>query len=157
MCVLSHGFLLSSYKAFFNLHTWVFLSFVLTSSGCKCLFVVYSFFPWIFPFIPRCFHLLHVGSCRSIWKTLRSSLQVSIPHPIHYSSWTGTLLPFLLRYFFIAGRFYINDVAQQCHMTTLCLRTLSLFESISILFFILYFFSNCHHLYSGTSLIIIFL
>ena len=26
-------------------------------------------------------------------------------------------LPFLLGYFFIAGRIYINDVAQQCHTT----------------------------------------
>ena len=31
--------------------------------------------------------------------------------------------PFL-GYFFIAGRFCINDVAQQCHITTLCLRPL---------------------------------
>ena len=46
MYVLSHGCLLSSYKALFNLHTWVYLSCVLTSNGCKCLFVVYAFFPW---------------------------------------------------------------------------------------------------------------
>ena len=46
MYVLSHGCLLSSYKAFFNLHTWVCLSCVLTSSGWKCLLVVYAFFPW---------------------------------------------------------------------------------------------------------------
>ena len=38
--------------------------------------------------------LLHFGSCRSIWKILRTSLQVSIPHPRHHSSWNGTLLPF---------------------------------------------------------------
>ena len=46
MYVLSHGCLLISYKAFFHLCTWFFLSCVLTSSGYKCLFVVYSFFPW---------------------------------------------------------------------------------------------------------------
>ena len=46
MYVLSHGFLLSSYKALSNLKTWVYLSCVLTSSGCKCLFIVYAFFVW---------------------------------------------------------------------------------------------------------------
>ena len=30
----------------------------------------------------------------------------------------------LLGFFFIAGRFFINDVAQQCYITTLCLRSL---------------------------------
>ena len=48
---------------------------------------------------------------------------------------------FLLGYFFIAGRLCINDVAQQCHITTLCLRPLSFFESIIILFLILDYFS----------------
>ena len=67
---------------------------------------------------------MHVVSCRSIWKTLRTSLQVSIPHPRHYSSWTSTLLPFLLGYFFIVGRLCINDVAQQCHITRVCLSPL---------------------------------
>ena len=71
---------------------------------------------------------------------LRTSLQVSILHPIHHSSWPSTLLPFLLGYFFIVGRLYINDVAQQCHITGLSLRPLSFFESIVILFFILYYF-----------------
>ena len=42
MYVLSHGCLLSSDKAFFYLHTWFYLSCVLTSNGCKCLFVVYA-------------------------------------------------------------------------------------------------------------------
>ena len=46
MYVLSHGCLLSSYKAFSILHAWFFLSCVFTSSGCKCLLVVYAFFPW---------------------------------------------------------------------------------------------------------------
>ena len=79
---------------------------------------------WIMPCIPWCFHLLHTGSCISIWKTLQTSLQVSIPHPRHHSSWTGALLPFLLGYFFIARRLCINDVTQQCHITGLCLRPL---------------------------------
>ena len=78
-----------------------------------CFLSMRSLMLWILPCIPRCFHILHVGSCRSIWKILRTSLQVSIPHPRHLSSWTGTLLPFLLGYFFIAGRIYINDVTQQ--------------------------------------------
>ena len=54
MYVLSHGCLLSSYKALFNLHTWVCLSCVLTSSGCKCLFVVYSLFLWEAPCYEFC-------------------------------------------------------------------------------------------------------
>ena len=36
--------------------------------------------------------------------TLWNSLQVSILHPRYHSSWTGTLLPFLLGYFFIAWK-----------------------------------------------------
>ena len=39
---------------------------------------------------------------------LWTSLHVSIMHPRHHSSWTG--LPFLLGYFFIVGRFFINVV-----------------------------------------------
>ena len=44
--MLSHGYLLSSYKAFFNLSTWGYLSCVLTTIRCKCIFLVYVFFPW---------------------------------------------------------------------------------------------------------------
>ena len=93
----------------------------------------------------------------SLWRILRTSLQVSIPHPRHHSSWTGALLPFLLGYFFIAGRFCINDVTQQCHTTALCLRPLSFFESIVILFFIFDSFLNCHYLFFETTLILLFL
>ena len=78
---------------------------------------------WIFACIPWCFHLLHAGSSRSIWNILQTSLQVSIPHSRHHS-WTGTLLPFLLGYFSIAGRFCINDVTQQCYINALCLISL---------------------------------
>ena len=109
----------------------------------------------ILPCIPRCCHLLHVVSCRSIWKTLWTSLQVLIPHPRHHSSWTCTLLPFFLGYLFIARRFSINDVAQKCHI--LWLWPLSFFESIVILLFILDYFLNCCHLFFGTSLILLFL
>ena len=89
-----------------------------------CLLSVRILVLWILPCIPRCCHLPHAGSCRSIWKTLRTSLQVSILHPRHHSSWTCTRLPFLLGYFFIAGRLCINDVAQQCHITIVRLRPL---------------------------------
>ena len=51
------------------------------------------------------------------------------------------LLPFLLGYFFITGRFYINDVAQQSHITGVCMRPLAFFGSLIILFFILDYFS----------------
>ena len=86
-----------------------------------CLISVRSLVLWIFPCIPQCFHLIPTGSCKSIWMTLWTSLQVSMPHPRHHSSWTGTLLPFLLGYFFIVGRICINDVAHQCHITRVCL------------------------------------
>ena len=46
MYLLSYGSLPSSHKALFNFPTWVCLSCVLTSSGYKCLFVVYAFFSW---------------------------------------------------------------------------------------------------------------
>ena len=51
MYVLSHGCLLSFYKVFFHLHTWFYLS---------CVWLKMSL--WIFPCIPRCFHLLHDGT-----------------------------------------------------------------------------------------------
>ena len=63
-----------------------------------------------FSFFFLFFRLLHAWSCRSIWKTLQTSLQVSILHPRHHSSWTGTLLPFLLGYFFIDR----NALQQRC-------------------------------------------
>ena len=63
------------------------------------------------------------------------------PHPRHHSSWIHTLLPFLLGYFFIARRICINDVTQQFHITRVCLRPLSFFGSLVILFFILDDFS----------------
>ena len=102
-----------------------------------CLHSMRILMLWLLPCIPWCCHLLHVVSCISIWKTLQTSLQVSIPHPRHHSSWTCTLLPFLLGYFVIDGRLCINDITQQCHLTRVCLRPLSLFGSLIILFFIL--------------------
>ena len=88
------------------------------------LLFVRSLMLWIFPCIPWCFHLLHVISCISIWNILQTSLWVLILHPRHHYSWTSALLPFLLGYFFIVGRFYINDITQQCHIIALCLRPL---------------------------------
>ena len=106
MYVLSHGCLLSSYKAFFNLHTWLFLSCASNPTGCKFLFIVYSFFLWE----ASCYESWLVSHDVSIYcildlaDPLRTSLQVSILHPRHHSSWTGTLLPFLLGYFFISWK-----------------------------------------------------
>ena len=98
--MLSHGFLLSSYKSFVNLYTWVLLSCVLTSGGCKCIFVVYAFFLWKSSFYES-FLVSHDVSIFYMME-LRTSLHVSILHPRHHSSWTD--IPFLL------GRFYSNDV-----------------------------------------------
>ena len=88
MYVLSHGCVLSSYKVFFHLHTWFFLSCVSTPTGCKCLF-------------ESCL-VSHDVSIYYMME-LRTSLHVSIMHPRHHSFWNG--LPFLL------GIFCINDVA----------------------------------------------
>ena len=109
------------------------------------------------------FHILLPLSER-IHEPCFASLDVSIccildlvyPHGRHYElpfrSWNRildiipfnqlvlfdhSLLPFLLGYFFIAGRLYINNVAQQCHITRVCLRPLAFFGSLVILFFIL--------------------
>ena len=46
MHVLSHGCILNSYKALFHLHTWLCMLCDFTSSGCKCLFIVYGFILW---------------------------------------------------------------------------------------------------------------
>ena len=151
--VLSHGCLLTLYKEFFNFHTWFYMSCASTPTGCKCLFVVYAFFLWE----ASCYESCCVSHDVSIYCILRTSFQVSIPHPRHHSSCTSTLLPFLPGYFFIAVRLCINDVSQQCHITVLCPRPLSFFESIVILFFILDYFSNCRHLFFGISLILLLL
>ena len=160
MYVLSHGCLLSPYKALFNFQTWVCLSCVSTSSVCKCLFVVYSFFLWE----ASCYKYCLV--CHDVF--IYYMLDLVDPYGRYYK------IPFRSRYrildiillelvhsfpFFlaIAGRFCINDVAQQCHIIALCLRPISFFESIIILFFILYYFSNYRHLFFGTSLILLFL
>ena len=104
MYVLSHGCLLSSYKAFFHLHTWFYLSCVSTPTGYKCLFVVYAFFSWE----ASCYESCLVSHDVSIYwmMELQTSLHVSILHPRHHSSRT-----FLLGYFFMSRRFCINDVA----------------------------------------------
>ena len=66
-----------------------------------------------------------------------------------------SIRPFLLGYFFIAGRLCINDVAQWCHITRVSLKPLSFFECIVILFFILDYFLNYCHLFFRTSLILL--
>ena len=86
MYVLSHGCLLISCKAFFHLHTWFFLSCDFTSSGCKCLFLVYAFFSWE----ASCYESCLVSHDVSIYcmMELQTSFHVSILHPRHHSSWT---------------------------------------------------------------------
>ena len=130
MYVLSHGCLLSSYKVFFHFHTWFFLSCDFTSSGCKFLFVFYAFFSWEASCYKSCFvsHDVSIYCMMELW----TSLDVSILHPRHHSSWTG--LPFLLGYFFMAGRLCINYVAA---------------------FVILFFILNYRNLFFRTSLILL--
>ena len=165
MYVLSHGCLLSSYKAFFNLYTWIRLACVLTSSGCKCLFVVYAFFPWE----ASCYESCLVSHDDSIYYMLDHVDPYGRHYRLPFKSrhhildiillvlFDHCLLPFLLVYFFIAGRLCINDVSQQCHITRVSLRPLYFFESIAILFFILDSLLNCCHLFFGKSLILLFL
>ena len=146
MYVLSHGFLMSSYKAFFNLHTWVCISCVLTSNGYKCLFIVYAFFLWE----SSCYesflvsHGLLFSSRYHILDTVLHDWLVLLDH---------SFLPFLLVYFFIAGRPCIK-----CRTTVSCNCIVSETSwSFVILFFILDYFLNCRHLFFGTSLILVFL
>ena len=73
--VLSHGCLLSLYKALFNLHKSLIVmcldfQWLQMSLRSLCLLFVRSLVLRIFPCILRCCHLLHVGYYRSIWKTL---------------------------------------------------------------------------------------
>ena len=130
MYVLSHGCLLSLYKVFFNLHTRVCLSCALTFGGCKCLFIVYAFFLWEASFHESCLvsHGLLFRSRYHILDIVLHDRLVLLDH---------SFLPFLLVYFFIAGRLRINDVAQQCHITRVCLRPLSFFGILVVLLFIL--------------------
>ena len=128
MHVLSHGFLLSLYNAFFNLHKIFFLSCVSTPSDCKCIFVVYAFFLWEASSYESCL----VSHDVAIYCMMELANTVSR----HHSSWTGTLLPFLIGYFSIAGRICINDVTQQCHITWVCLRPLEV-SSYYLLFWII--------------------
>ena len=106
------------------LHTWFCLSWVLTSSGCTCLFIVYAFFPWE----SSCY-----GSCLvSHDVAIYCMLDLVDPYGRYYELPFRSrcrilyiilfLLPFLLGDFFIVGRFCSNDVAQQYHITALCLR-----------------------------------
>ena len=86
-----------------------------------CLLFMRSLMLRILLCIPRCFHLLHDGIMN-----FSSGLDTAL---WHHSSWTG--LPFLLSYFFMAGRFCINDV---------------------IAFIIIFFVLKCRHLFFRTSL-----
>ena len=86
------GVFLHSYKAFFHLHTWFFLSCVSTPIGCKCLFVVYAFFLWEASWYESCL-VSHDVSIYCMME-LRNSLHVSILHSRYHSSWTS--LPFFL-------------------------------------------------------------
>ena len=107
-----------------------FLWCVSTPSGCKCLFIVYAFYLWE----ASCYESFLVSHNVVIYCMLDLvdpygryyvlPFRSSTSHSSHHSSWTGALLPFLLGYFFIAGRFCINDIAQQCHIIALCLRPL---------------------------------
>ena len=86
-----------------------------------CLISVRILMLWILLCIPWCFHLLHDG-------TMNFSPGLDTT-PWHNSSWTS--LPFILSYFFMAGRFCINDVTE---------------------YIILFFVLKCRHLFFGTSL-----
>ena len=162
MYVLSH-----SYKVFFHLHTWFYLSCVSTTTGYKFLFVVYAFFSWE----ASCYKCCLLSHDVSIYCMLDLAHPYGRYYRLPFRSWyrildiillelvlfDHSLLPCLLVYLFIAGRLYINDVAQQCHITRLSLRPLYFFESIVILFFILDSSLNYLHLFFGTSLILLFL
>ena len=123
----------------------------LTCHWCKCLFVVYSFFLWE----SLCYEYCLVSHDATIY----CMLDLVDPYGRHYGLpfrsrhrildiipldqlvlFDHSLLPFLLVYFFMDGRICINDVTQQCHVTRVCMRPLSLFGSIIILFFILDYF-----------------
>ena len=100
---------------------WLHLQWLQMSLHSLCLLFMKSLVLRILLCIPRCFHLLHDGIMN-----FSSGLDTAL---WHHSSWTG--LPFLLSYFFMAGRFCIND-----------------FIAFIIIFFVLKF----RHLFFRTSL-----
>ena len=92
----------------------------------------------------------HEPWCVSLDATICGILDLVYPHGRHYRllfrSWNRilyiiphdqlvffdhSLLPFLLGYFFIAGRICINDVTQQCHVARLYMSLLLLLEVLS--------------------------
>ena len=87
MYVLSHGYLLKSYKVFFHLHPWFFLSCVSTPTGCKCLFIVYALFSWE----ASCYESCLVSHDVSIY----FMLDLVDPYGRHYG------LPFRSRYYIL--------------------------------------------------------
>ena len=92
MYVLSQGCLLNLYNAFFHLHTWLCMSCDFTSSGCKCLFVVYAFFSWKASCYEYCLvsHDVFIYCIMELW----TFLHVSILHSRHHS--LELVFPFFL-------------------------------------------------------------
>ena len=135
--VLSHGRLLSSYKAFFNLHAWFFLSCVLTSSGCKCLFIVYAFFPWE----ASCYKSCLVSHEVDIYCMLDLVDSYGRHYGLPFRSWYCILDIILLELVFSFPFFLVTSskLEGSASMTSLH----SSYYSLSL---------NCRHLFFGTSL-----
>ena len=104
-----------------------------------------SLYPMMFPYTTCWILQIHMEDTTEFSSGLDTASQTSV-----FLNWySPSLSSWLL------GRLCINDVAQKCHITALCLRPLSFFESIVIFFFILDYFSNFRHLFFGTSLILL--
>ena len=77
------------------MYEWIYWS--VPRNWCKCLLVVYAFFPWEASYyesflVSFSATICYIIYCRSIWNTLWNSLQVLEPHPRHHPSWSiGTL------------------------------------------------------------------
>ena len=96
---------------------------------CKYLFVVYAFFSLEASCYESC-----LVSHKLLFRSQHRILDIILLELVLFDH---SLLPFLLVYFFIAGRLCINDVAQHCHITGVCLRPLevsSYYSSFWIIF-----------------------
>ena len=95
--------------------TRVYMLSVLTSSGYKCLFVVYAFFSWEASCYESCLvsHDVAIYCMLELADPCGRHYELRLSHPRHHSSW-------LLLHSWKA----LHDVAQQCHITRVCLRPL---------------------------------
>ena len=138
--VLSHGFLLSMYKSFYaNVDLYQRSVYGQWSTSLHNLLPLSKrnhkpFF--VFLDVSICCMLDLVDPHGRHYKLpfrSRNHILDIIPHD-QLVLFDHSIIPFLLGYFFVIRRIYINDVTKQCHITRVYLRPLTFIGSLVILF-----------------------